>query len=100
MKDYPLHPGQTSMPPQFVQLPLENYEAISKELAELRTHEVEWDLAKARINELESEKALLKRDVETLTEILKRHKLDGRITLYKNKGRMKNFTGTQKESNR
>jgi hypothetical protein len=59
-KDYPLHPGQTEMSPQFVQLPLENYEAISRELAELRTHEVEWDLAKARIKELEAENAKLK----------------------------------------
>lgn len=56
MKDYPLHPGQTSMPPQFVQIPLENYDSISKELEELRKHEVEWDLAKARIKELESER--------------------------------------------
>ena len=55
-KQYPLHPGQTEMPQQFVQLPLENYEAISRELAELRTHEVEWDLAKARIKELEVER--------------------------------------------
>ena len=55
-KDYPLHPGQTSIPPQFVQIPLENYDAISKELEELRKHEVEWDLAKARIKELEAER--------------------------------------------
>ena len=33
----------------------ETYDAISDELEELRKHEVEWDMAKARIKELESE---------------------------------------------
>lgn len=33
----------------------ETFDAISGELDELRKHEVEWDMAKARINELESE---------------------------------------------
>lgn len=33
----------------------ETFEAISAELDELRKHEVEWDMAKARIKELESE---------------------------------------------
>lgn len=33
----------------------ETFEAISGELDELRKHEVEWDMAKARIKELESE---------------------------------------------
>lgn len=33
----------------------ETFEAISGELEELRKHEVEWDMAKARIKELESE---------------------------------------------
>ena len=33
----------------------ETFDAISGELDELRKHEVEWDMAKARIKELESE---------------------------------------------
>lgn len=33
----------------------ETFEAISGELEKLRKHEVEWDMAKARIKELESE---------------------------------------------
>ena len=33
----------------------ETFDAISGELEELRKHEVEWDMAKARIKELESE---------------------------------------------
>ena len=33
----------------------ETFEAISGELDELRKHEVEWDMAKAQIKELESE---------------------------------------------
>ncbi len=33
----------------------ETFDAISGELEELRNHEVEWDMAKARIKELESE---------------------------------------------
>lgn len=33
----------------------ETLDAISGELDELRKHEVEWDMAKARIKELESE---------------------------------------------
>ena len=33
----------------------ETFEAISGEFEELRKHEVEWDMAKARIKELESE---------------------------------------------
>lgn len=38
-----------------VMLLRETFEAISGELEELRKHEVEWDMAKARIKELESE---------------------------------------------
>lgn len=34
----------------------ETFDAISGELDELRKHEVEWDLAQARIKELEAEK--------------------------------------------
>ena len=60
MSKYPLHPDQAVSQQQFVQLPLETYDAMAKELAELRTHEVEWDLAKARIKELEAENAKLK----------------------------------------
>ena len=33
----------------------ETFDAISGELEELRKHEVEWDMVKARIKELESE---------------------------------------------
>lgn len=33
----------------------ETFDAISGELDELRKHEAEWDMAKARIKELESE---------------------------------------------
>jgi hypothetical protein len=33
----------------------ETFDAISGELEELRKHEVEWDMAKARIKELENE---------------------------------------------
>jgi len=33
----------------------ESYDAFASELEELRKHEVEWDLSKARIKELESQ---------------------------------------------
>jgi hypothetical protein len=33
----------------------ETFDAISAEIQELRKHEVEWDMAKARIKELENE---------------------------------------------
>ena len=36
-----------------VMLTKETFEAMSDELEELRKHEVEWDMAKARIKELE-----------------------------------------------
>lgn len=39
----------------------ETFDAISGELEELRKHEVEWDMAKARIKELESEINQLKK---------------------------------------
>lgn len=42
----------------------ETFEAISGELDELRKHEVEWDMAKARIKELESEINQLKKEVK------------------------------------
>ena len=38
-----------------VMLTKEAFEAMSDELEELREHEVEWDLSKARIKELESQ---------------------------------------------
>ena len=38
-----------------VMLTKEAFEAMSEELEELRKHEVEWDLAKARVKELEKE---------------------------------------------
>ena len=38
-----------------VMLTKEAFEAMSDELEELRKHEVEWDLSKARIKELESQ---------------------------------------------
>lgn len=42
----------------------ETYEAVASELEELRKHEVEWDIAKARIKELESEINKLKNEVK------------------------------------
>ena len=33
----------------------DSYNAFSNELEELRKHEVEWDMAKARIKELEKQ---------------------------------------------
>ena len=38
-----------------VMLTNEAFEAMSNELEELRKHEVEWDMAKSRIKELENE---------------------------------------------
>ncbi len=40
-KHYPLHPGQTHMEPQFVQIPLEEYESIKKRILQLET-ESDW----------------------------------------------------------
>ena len=48
-KDYPLHPGQDYLGPQYVELPIEAFETMSKELEELRKNQVEWDLAKAKL---------------------------------------------------
>lgn len=65
-KDYPLHPGQTTPRPYYVEIPLETFETMSEELAELRKHELAWDLDKARIKELEAENESLKYSVATL----------------------------------
>lgn len=64
--DYPKHPGQTTPRPYYVEIPLETFEMMSKELAELRKHELAWDLDKARIKELEAENESLKYSVATL----------------------------------
>lgn len=64
--DYPKHPGQTTPRPYYVEIPLETFETMSKELAELRKHELAWDLDKARIKELEAENEILKYSVATL----------------------------------
>lgn len=64
--DYPKHPGQTTPRPYYVEIPLETFETMSKELAELRKHELAWDLDKARIKELEAENESLKYSVATL----------------------------------
>ena len=64
--DYPKHPGQTTQRPYYVEIPLETFETMSKELAELRKHELAWDLDKARIKELEAENESLKYSVATL----------------------------------
>ena len=64
--DYPKHPGQTTPRPYFVEIPLETFETMSEELAELRKHELAWDLDKARIKELEAENESLKYSVATL----------------------------------
>ena len=40
---------------KYVALPRKTYDAIVSELDELRKHEVEWDLSKARIKELEAQ---------------------------------------------
>lgn len=49
-----------------VTLPRKTYDAIVSELEELRKHEVEWDLAQARIKELEAEKKAKNEKIETL----------------------------------
>lgn len=64
--DYPKHPGQTTPRPYYVEIPLEAFETMSEELAELRKHELAWDLDKARIKELEAENESLKYSVATL----------------------------------
>lgn len=45
---------------KFVAILKETFDSMSSELDELRKHEVEWDLAKARIKELEAEIRKLK----------------------------------------
>lgn len=64
--DYPKHPGPTTPRPYYVEIPLETFETMSEELAELRKHELAWDLDKARIKELEAENESLKYSVATL----------------------------------
>ena len=64
--DYPKHPGQTTPRHYYVEIPLETFETMSEELAELRKHELAWDLDKARIKELEAENESLKYSVATL----------------------------------
>lgn len=64
--DYPKHPGPTTPRPYYVEIPLETFETMSKELAELRKNELAWDLDKARIKELEAENESLKYSVATL----------------------------------
>lgn len=44
----------------------ETFDAISGELEELRKHEVEWDLSKVRIKELETENKQLKTENKQL----------------------------------
>ncbi len=64
--DYPKHPGQTTPRPYYVEIPLETFETMSEEFAELRKHELAWDLDKARIKELEAENESHKYSVATL----------------------------------
>ena len=59
--------------PMYMQIPVEEYESLkvaidtmAAELEELRKHEVEWDLDKARVKELEAENESLKYSVATL----------------------------------
>ena len=49
-----------------VALSRKTYDAVVSELNELRKHEVEWDLSKARINELMGDKAQLEETVAVL----------------------------------
>lgn len=49
-----------------VALSRKTYDAVVTELNELRKHEVEWDLAKARIKELEAEKNAKNEEIDTL----------------------------------
>lgn len=49
-----------------VALSRKTYDAIVSELDELRKHEVEWDLSKARIQELMGDKAQLEETVAVL----------------------------------
>ena len=57
-KDYPLHPGQTHIPPYYCTIPLEEYEGLKKKIRSLE-------------NELATTKAMLEQrnaDVARLTE--------------------------------
>lgn len=49
-----------------VALSRKTYDAVVSELNELRKHEVEWDLAQARIKELEAEKNAKNEKIDTL----------------------------------
>lgn len=49
-----------------VALSRKTYDAVVTELNELRKHEVEWDLAQARIKELEAEKNAKNEKIDTL----------------------------------
>lgn len=49
-----------------VALSRKTYDSIVSELDELRKHEVEWDLAQARIKELEAEKNAKNEEIDTL----------------------------------
>ena len=49
-----------------VALSHKTYDAVVSELNELRKHEVEWDLAQARIKELEAEKNAKNEKIDTL----------------------------------
>ena len=81
--DYPKHPGQTTPRPYYVEIPLETFETMSKELAELRKHELAWDLDKARIKELEAENESLKYSVATLDTDINMEKVKKRRALEK-----------------
>ena len=57
-KDYPLHPGQTHIPPYYCTIPLEEYEGLKKKIRSLE-------------NELATTNAMLEQrnaDVTKLTE--------------------------------
>ena len=49
-----------------VALSRKTYDAVVSELNELRKHEVEWDLAQARIKELEAEKNAKNEEIDAL----------------------------------
>ena len=51
---------------KYVALSRKTYDSIVSELDELRKHEVEWDLAQARIKELEAEKNAKNEKIDTL----------------------------------
>lgn len=89
-KIYPLHHEDAR--PMYVSVLKDAFDAMTSELEELRKHEVELDLAKARIKELENELANANKVIEELKNMRTQAKIGDTIRIIEMMGEP-NYSG-------